>query len=305
MLHDNKQLFEELIINTSEYLGTSVGIVEKDYYVTLFLKELCSIMPEIVFKGGTSLSKCYHVIKRFSEDIDLNIKSEGKPSEGKRKQIKASILQVIEKLQFTLKNPDDIRSRREYNRYLINYPSVMSADFLKEQLIVETAIYQKTYPTQKMKADSLVYQFLSANGYDDFIEEYNLQPFEINVQTAERTMIDKLFALADYYLLGTAKEHSRHVYDIYKLSQMVTINDELKELAVSVAEERKPHKMSLSVRDGANVTEILKEVIAKDIYKDDYNDITVPLLFERVSYEQAISAMNSILEKGLFDKILM
>lgn len=37
-------------------------------------------MPDIVFKGGTSLSKCYHIIKRFSEDIDLNVLSEKKPT---------------------------------------------------------------------------------------------------------------------------------------------------------------------------------------------------------------------------------
>ena len=60
-----KQIFEETILKTSEYLGVKVEIVEKDYYVTLFLKELVTAMPDIIFKGGTSLSKCYHVIKRF------------------------------------------------------------------------------------------------------------------------------------------------------------------------------------------------------------------------------------------------
>ena len=301
MLHNDKAVFEETILKTSEYLGVKVEIVEKDYYVTLFLKELVTAMPDIIFKGGTSLSKCYHVIKRFSEDIDLNIQSENRPSESKRKKMKSSILDVISNLEFTLTNPESIRSRRDYNRYVIDYPSVMSADYLKEQLIVETAVYQRAYPTKIMKADSLIYQFLSDNGYDDFILQNDLQPFELNVQTAERTMIDKIFALADYYMLGSISEHSRHIYDIYKLSGIVLIDDTLRDLALSVAQERKPHKMCLSVQDGINVTEILKEIILKDVYKDDYNAITIPLLFEDVTYEQAIKALTDIFEKELFN----
>lgn len=159
-----RQFVTEYAPCTSSYLGVKAEIVEKDYFVTLFLKKLTEIMPEIVFKGGTSLSKCYHVIQRFSEDIDLNLQANKTPSESQRKRMKSAIIQVIEELQFQLMNPEDVRSRREYNRYMIDYPSSVSADYLKEQLIVETAIYQRAYPTRKMKADSLIYQFLTQNG---------------------------------------------------------------------------------------------------------------------------------------------
>ena len=301
MLHHDKQMFEQMILRTSSYLGVKAEIVEKDYFVTLFLKKLTEIMPEIVFKGGTSLSKCYHVIQRFSEDIDLNLQADKKPSESQRKRMKSAIIQVIEELQFQLMNLEDVRSRREYNRYLIDYPSSVSADYLKEQLIVETAIYQRAYPKRKMKADSLIYQFLTQNRFDKYVEQYDLHPFELNVQTAERTMIDKIYALADYYLLGTTAEHSRHIYDIYKLSDIVEVNESLKELAVSVAEERKSHKMSLSVQDGVKTGEVLRQIIADRIYEDDYEQITKPLLFEDVSYQQAIAALENILQSGLFD----
>ena len=154
-----------------------------------------------------------------------------------------------------------------------------------------------------MEADSLIYQYLHENGFDGFIEQYDLQPFELNVQTAERTMLDKLYALADYYLLNTTTEHSRHIYDIYKLSEIVTVDDTLKDLAKSVADERRPHKMCLSVQDGTNVSEVLQEVIDKKIYKDDYETITIPLLFESVSYDTVVSALKTILQNGIFDKV--
>lgn len=303
MLHNKKDTFEQLVLRTFEYLGVKAEIVEKDYFVTLFLKRIAAVMPDIVFKGGTSLSKCYHIIKRFSEDIDLNLQSEIKPPERKRRQLKANIIQIINDLEFELTNPDAVKSRRDYNRYIIDYPSSLSAAYLKEQLIVETAIYQRAYPTKVMSADSLIYQYLHENGYGDFIKQYDLEPFTLNVQTAERTMIDKMYALADYYLLNTTTEHSRHIYDIYKLSEIVTVDDTLKELALSVAEERRPHKMCLSVQNGKNVTEILREVIDKKTYKEDYDTITVPLLFEAVSYNTAVSALENILQNGIFDKV--
>ena len=48
----------------------SPAIIEKDYYVTLVLCELAKQVPDLLFKGGTSLSKCHKIIDRFSEDID-------------------------------------------------------------------------------------------------------------------------------------------------------------------------------------------------------------------------------------------
>lgn len=301
MLHNDRELFEQLILRTSESLGIKSEIIEKDYYVTLFLKELVSISPDIIFKGGTSLSKCYHLIDRFSEDIDLNIETETKPSESRRKHLKSSIVSAIDKLGFTLTNPENVKSRRDYNRYIIDYPSVLGASYLKEMLIVETAVYQRAYPTVRKTAGSLIYDFLSANGFDDFIRQYSLEPFELNVQSAERTMIDKLYALADYYLAGTTAEHSRHIYDIYKLLSVVEINDELKKLAVSVADERRPHSRSLSVQDGTDIKAVLREIVEQNIYESDYKTITESLLFEPVPYETAIKALNTVLESGLFD----
>lgn len=301
MLHNDRELFEQIILRTSESLGIKAEIIEKDYYVTLYLKELVSVSPDIIFKGGTSLSKCYHLIDRFSEDIDLNIETETKPSESRRKHLKSSIVSVIDKLGFTLTNPENVKSRRDYNRYIIDYPSVLGASYLKEMLIVETAVYQRAYPTVRKTAGSLIYDFLFANGFDDFIRQYSLEPFELNVQSAERTMIDKLYALADYYLAGTTAEHSRHIYDIYKLLSVVEINDELKNLAVSVAEERKPHSRSLSVQDGTDIKAVLREIVEKNIYESDYKIITESLLFEPIPYETAIKALNTVLESSLFD----
>ena len=65
-LHEDKELFKNAIDLASSQFGILPPIVEKDYYVTMVLRELSAHVPFIVFKGGTSLSKCHKVIKRFS-----------------------------------------------------------------------------------------------------------------------------------------------------------------------------------------------------------------------------------------------
>ncbi|MCR4943746.1 MAG: nucleotidyl transferase AbiEii/AbiGii toxin family protein, partial [Clostridium sp.] len=67
-LHEDRELFREVLDNTRDMTGLPVRIIEKDYYVTVILKLISLNTENAVFKGGTSLSKCYHAISRFSED---------------------------------------------------------------------------------------------------------------------------------------------------------------------------------------------------------------------------------------------
>ena len=156
MLHHDRALFEQFILRTSDALRIETGIVEKDYYVTLFLKQISKKQPEIIFKGGTSLSKCYKLIRRFSEDIDLNIECEARPTEGQRRILKSNILSVIEDIGLRLSNPENIRSRRDYNRYVVDYPILSGTGYLKPQLVVETSVYIRSYPSKRMYASSFI-----------------------------------------------------------------------------------------------------------------------------------------------------
>ncbi|MBO5008798.1 MAG: nucleotidyl transferase AbiEii/AbiGii toxin family protein [Clostridia bacterium] len=300
MLHNDKEIFEQVVLKTSETLGVDTSIVEKDYFVTLFLQKISSQLPTIIFKGGTSLSKCHKLIKRFSEDIDLNIECETKPTEGQRKKLKKTIISIIEDLGLQLNNSDNIRSRRDFNRYIIDFPAMFRASSLKQHLIVETAVYIKAYPNNTMQAASMIYEFLSENGFHDLISKYNLEPFKLMVQSAERTFVDKVFAICDYYLDGRINEHSRHLYDLYKLLDVVCIDDNLRELVISVREERKIHKTCLSAQDNININDLLNEIIEKSIYKSDYESITELLLFEKVSYDEVIQGIKRIYESKLF-----
>ncbi|MBR0414623.1 MAG: nucleotidyl transferase AbiEii/AbiGii toxin family protein [Clostridia bacterium] len=297
MLHNNKELFEQTVLAASEALNIELPIVEKDYYVTMFLKKIVEKQPDIVFKGGTSLSKCYKLIDRFSEDIDLNLLGESKPGESRRRKLKANIVFTIEGFGFSLVNTDQIRSRRDFNKYIISYPSSISANYLKPDLIVETAVFFRSYPTKTMSADSLVYQYLKSNDFEELIEEYELEPFDINVQTADRTMVDKLYALGDYYLSGKTDEHSRHIYDLHKLSEIVEIDDSFLALMEQVRKEREPHKTCLSAQNNVNLSKLLQEIIDSEVYKSDYESKTYNMLYKKVGYDEAIQSLQKIINK--------
>ena len=171
---------------------------------------------------------------------------------------------------------------------------------MKEHLIVETAVYIKAYPYKKMFATSIIYDYLYGNGYNDLISQYGLEPFEVNVQVSERTFVDKLYALGDYYLSGAIEAHSRHIYDLYKLSEIVSLDDNLRLLAKDVYKERVSHSQCHSAKPGVDMNELLQEIVDKKIYESDYENVTSKMLFEDVSYETAITALKKVIEYRIF-----
>lgn len=94
-LHNDKELFKDVLEATAEAQNRPIAIIEKDYYVTMILKLLAEETPGCVFKGGTSLSKCHHAIDRFSEDIDIaftDTLTQGQRQKLKNKTIAGSLV---------------------------------------------------------------------------------------------------------------------------------------------------------------------------------------------------------------------
>src|ERR1035437_4526535 len=97
-LHENEEEFLIAIAATAEAFSIRDSFIEKDYWVTFTLKNLAlsKLKSEVVFKGGTSLSKAYKLIERFSEDIDLaflrNDSMNGSLIKAKLKEIEETII---------------------------------------------------------------------------------------------------------------------------------------------------------------------------------------------------------------------
>ena len=149
-LHDNKEEFINAVLFSADQNRLAPAVVEKDYYVTLILKGLKERLPFIVFKGGTSLSKCHKVINRFSEDIDVTIDT--KLSQGQMGRVKDAIKAVAKDLGITIPNIDETRSRRSYNKYLLAYETVLEKfdENLQPMVILETSKVSRDAKNEKI-----------------------------------------------------------------------------------------------------------------------------------------------------------
>ena len=267
-LHNLKREFYDLIKNTSDYYKINETYVEKDYFVFVLLKEINLTFPHVVFKGGTSLSKCYGIINRFSEDIDLSIEVNYLTPKYKR-SLKKTIVDSCEKLNLQILNIDNIRSRRDFNRYEISYNPEYINKVILQKILVETTYISKTYPILEKETKCFIYDYLEEIDRRDLIEKFDVEPFKIKVQSLERTFIDKIFALCDSSLKQDLTRSSRHIYDLYKIYPLINIDETLKDLFNKVKEERKLNKRCISAQDGFDVGKKLKEIVALNIFEKD------------------------------------
>lgn len=300
-LHENREEFRNAVNLASERFHILPVVAEKDYYVTMILRGLAERLDFVVFKGGTSLSKCHRVIKRFSEDIDITIDT--KLSQGQMKKLKEAIKAIAEDLGLTIPNIDETRSRRSYNRYSLTYDSVISEpdDVVPSEVLMETSFAEVSFPTVVLPVHSYIGDMMTEEAPEE-LENFRLEPFEMKVQGIDRTLVDKVFAICDYYMQDKVKKHSRHIYDIYKLLPIVPQTEEFRRLVHEVRDVRAMNSICPSAQPGVNVPELLKYLIDNDVYKSDYETITTRILDEEVSYETAVEAVKKIAESGMFEE---
>lgn len=247
--------------------------------------------------------KCYQILDRFSEDIDISYAaSDGIPGESRRRQLKKAVVSSIESLGFSVTNLDETRSRRNYNCYKAGYPSIYSPLLeLKPELIIETYIALLPFPNMNRMADNYIYRFLKMTGQENLAEEFDLMPFEITTQAIERTLIDKVFAICDYYLSGKTARHSRHLYDIYKILEYTVPDSSLSGLVKEVRRLREPLPVCPSAQKGVCINDLLTEIIEKEVYRNDYETITKKLLFTYLPYETVIKGIGEIIDRNYFN----
>lgn len=198
-------------------MGVSNAIVEKDYWVTLTLYHLAQseFKDEFIFKGGTSLSKAFKLIKRFSEDVDLLFIDIGKKKRTRLEKVR----DFISSKGFSYfegdghENTSSNESRTSCFDYKKNYADSLGGalPFVK----LEMGYRGGQTPNSLIPITSYLAEALIAAGesgaYIDLI------PFEVKVLAPERTLVENLFALHSAFEKGEIKKRVRHYYDVYHL----------------------------------------------------------------------------------------
>ena len=127
------------------------------------------------------------------------------------------------------------------------------------------------------------------------------EPVQITTQTIERTLIDKVFAICDYYMRGELERHSRHLYDIYKIVNLIGVTEEMRGLIPKVRKVRSELEICPSAKDNVDVTGILNEIIEKQVYKKDYEEITFGLLFVPETYDTVITGVKQLADSKIWN----
>lgn len=109
--------------------------------------------------------------------------------------------------------------------------------------------------------------------------------------------MDKTFAICDYYLSEDEPDRcSRHIYDLHKLIDRISLDESMADLFEKVRAQRNGHPKCFSAQNGVNIAVILREIVKADYFKSDYSQTTRYLLLERVPYTTAAASLEKIAE---------
>ncbi len=231
---------KELLRGTAQQMQVHEAIIEKDFWVCWILDYLFHDSPwkdSLAFKGGTSLSKAYSAIERFSEDIDLILDwkllgyTENEPwedrsatkqdtfgKEANRRTAQFLAKELAPKLSTDLKTRvgKEIGTEAAGQVVLINYPKTFSLEAIQPQIRLEIGPLAESVPNEQREILSLAAV--------KFPELFKRPSTTVTTVLAERTFWEKATILHQEAHRGKDKtlppRYSRHYYDLYRLSRM-------------------------------------------------------------------------------------
>lgn len=301
-----RTVFEQAAIR----IKLPVASIEKDFWVTEILNILFSLpyADKMVLKGGTSLSKVWGVIQRFSEDIDIAIDRsifgiEGDVTKKQLKKLrKASSVFVRDILAndliaatnqaglndfVTIKADPDGEGDATYpepRQIHIIYKSVLpygSNPYLRDEVLLEVGARSLFEPTAKSKVESFVttvFPHLTSNDKE----------IQVVAAVAEKTFLEKAFLLHELFITDgcrNANRKSRHLYDLCKMldagiADRAIPNDELWETI------RHHREVFTSIRDVDYTPDVRKRIVLTppesviEEWKNDYDTMVANMIYE-------------------------
>lgn len=218
--------------------------IEKDWWVTVTLKALfqTDCRDSLIFKGGTSLSKGFNIIERFSEDIDLaishsffGIEKTNKSQRDKLKKLARRYIQETLSAQldaqlkdmgitgYTIENVTQVQDKngewkpidsdKDPTVILLHYPSIVedTISYIPPRVKIEISCLSMDEPTEERDIHSLI--------CETFEEEDTDANCKIRTVVPTRTFLEKLFLLAEEFQKDKPRSvrMSRHLYDLEKL----------------------------------------------------------------------------------------
>lgn len=321
-------------INVLETLKVKLKLdtasIEKDWWVTMVLKALFAseFAPHLSFKGGTSLSKCFHLINRFSEDVDIAVNREflgfgrelSKTQVSDRlrrascsfvreiltKELEKQLLALgIEKSEFEVKVNVTSVTTTDPEIIEVHYKSVLSdLSYVQNKVLVEVSGRSMNEHVEQVKICSMIAENLPNAPYSD-------NPFELTVVSPKRTFLEKACLLHEEFTQSTKEVRShrmtRHIYDLERMMDTDIAKEALQdtELYKAVIEHRRKF-IGLKGFDYSgllpqNISFIPPEGIIES-WRSDYNTMRESMIYgDSLPFDALITRIKELNDR--FNKI--
>ncbi len=230
-LHENKTLFQQAIRATAQKMNIPDIFIEKDYWVTYALHIIFTneVGDYTVFKGGTALSKCFNMIERFSEDIDLVVlRNEGETSGQLTKKIRNISKKVGEYLP-EFDEPGITNKKGNIRKTAHQYSKVFKGTFgqVRDFIVLEATWLGRHEPYTQEVISSYIHDMMFSTDQGQMIEQYNLLPFNAKVLDPKRTLCEKIMSLVrfsdDKDPIVSLRLKVRHIYDLHQMLKINTL----------------------------------------------------------------------------------
>jgi hypothetical protein len=301
-------------------------IIEKDVWVTAVLRALFALpyAENLSFKGGTSLSKCYNLIERFSEDVDIAINREYFGFTGDTftiKQISKELRKttckfVRNNLQFDLASqikvngiPENLFSISmnitdvttiDPEKVFVEYKSVFSPNpYIKNVVILEIGGRSMKEPLQKVEIQSFLDKYFPRATFAE-------KPFATNAVVPERTFLEKVCLLHEEFSKPSeqvrAERMSRHIYDIERMLDTPIAENALKnkDLFQSIANHRRTF-IAMKDFDYNTLTPAMLKIVPPDSviaqWEADYNKMQTMVYGRFLSFSEIIDKLKRLTER--------
>lgn len=283
--------FEAICVDAGRHFRLPEQFVEKDYYVTEALRIAArSHEGHLVFKGGTSLSKGWHLLERFSEDLDLFLN----PASYAPKLGKNGVDRELRRLRDSVEahpgltyDPDVGQTtggfgRDDVFRFKSHFDEIPG---VPTTVKLEVGIQSGSFPTELVSISSFASDFLRERRLSDTAED--LDPFPMTLLHFRRTFVEKLFTVHGKVERLKAegerlRRDARHYADLYVLAGTEEVlnmldSDEYERIRLDYDEKsreffpksyRPPEGLRFNKSDALLLPGDLRKLVEEDYYAD-------------------------------------
>lgn len=318
----SKAELELIFRNASSKMGINEVIIEKDYWVSFVLNYLFSkskYKDKLVFKGGTSLSKCFNLIERFSEDIDLILDwrlidlemDEPWERRSKTKQDKFNKecnrkMEIFLEKEFVPEILNDFKTminddfkieldKLDKQTVLFQYPSTFKSTYVRQVIRLEIGTLAEWSPSKIFGINPDIQKIYPMLFQGDKIEVKSVLP--------ERTFWEKATILhheanrpKELYM---PKRYARHYYDLYmmansKYKDMALKNSDLLDKVVAFKEKFYPRKWAKYEEATIKEIRLIPDDYRFKEIEEDYNNMSEMFFGKYPSFKNLMQGINEL-----------